>query len=65
MKDHPSLRSTDNDNNKLYIKIINDSCVIVMIQVYLNQTQNQSRNKLHMEHPLTTRTLEGVLVGVI
>ena len=38
---------------------------IVSIQLYLNKTHNQSRDKLHVENPQTAHTLEGVLVGVI
>ena len=37
----------------------------VRIQAYRNKTQNQSRDKLHAEHPRTARNLKGVLVGII
>ena len=37
----------------------------VIIQAYLNKTNNQSRDKLHVEHPRTACTLEGFLVGII
>ena len=37
----------------------------VRIHAYLNKTHNQSRDKLNVEHPLTARTIEEVLVRVI
>ena len=49
----------------LYPRDFGGHATSVRIQAYLNKTHNQSRDKLHVEHSQTTRTLESVLVVVI